>query len=1090
MAETVPADSIGQVAGDRTALLASVDDFPAQLSGSALAAASGLPLLLTDPTKLSAQVSTAVAGSGITRVIVLGDQSSISASVVTSLSDLGLIVERVGGSVPQQTPGEVAQWAISVLGFTPHRAAFAEADPHGGGAYALALGPLAGLRHEPVLVTPTVADSGTATQAYLYSVGGALTGGDIAGGLVAIGPEATNSLVADAAGGGGRSDDDGVLDVQVSDLPAGVNAGVRVAGPGGYSHAVNASEVLTGLAPGTYKISANDVVDSAGTTYVPTVSEPELTLAAGFTGQTAVAFGTQIPATTKAVAAADVTAVVAAPSSAPGGTSIVTVTGGPVLPVGDIMGVGVGPATPYGLLVKITATSVSGSTQTLTTVPATLQQAVPRGGFNLADMAAVQNADTGSATTSSLAPTTARVVDGPPTAVQTSGPSTAPSTAPSTSPSTAATAPGNGNGGDTGGSTEGKGGESKIKKALKENYSCGGKNSLSVQTSMDFDFTPYFSAEWSPSDGASATVAATLKGSVDISADVTTAATCTLELTPITPPEVLGVYDLQLGFLPVIIVPNVQLTLEGEISSKTVVSVTLGNTLTATAGISYANGETTDLSGVQDFTDYQQPRLSSDTITTAIEVGPLVNFTLYGVAGPAVSAAAGLDLEANPLESGPWWKLFATVRAGAELTVPALGIVKGNDHLIDRRFLVTQSKGSTAKPGILNEDAAKVVVVPTDGAGVSPPMLGVDGRVWVVAADPKTKATELQAVDPDTYAISTYPLTYAVSGGTVNYGGSAAIDGAGHVWLTAQLEVGSTVSDVLLRYTPGSGSMVKYAPNESCANGANSGTGELYSASDGAVWYVCTNSVINASGGALIERYSSDGAGTVMKPVVDAPLGTLLSLAEEELPGQGVLGPLVAGSGGTMWAISGDFGGAGGILELDSGGQERLLANSLSTGGIALAGSGIGAVVDVDSCRSYGAQGATEQQCYNVINPDGSATRLAVGPDYDGYNDHQVEVPAMDPEGDVWDMMTGKADGDAPGGQYYLDVDSGGGTTVYPFIVPGFSGPIGVVSGAPAITLDGGLWTESTVGDVGSGVVGGQRSLVSGNLVEVVPQGD
>lgn len=54
-----------------------------------------------------------------------------------------------------------------------------------------------------------LAAPGTATQAYLHSVGGALTGGDVAGGLAAVGPEATNSLVADAAGGGGRSDDGG-----------------------------------------------------------------------------------------------------------------------------------------------------------------------------------------------------------------------------------------------------------------------------------------------------------------------------------------------------------------------------------------------------------------------------------------------------------------------------------------------------------------------------------------------------------------------------------------------------------------------------------------------------------------------------------------------------------------------------------------------------------------------------------------------------------------------------------------------------------------------------------------------------------------
>src|SRR5262245_9701443 len=51
----------------------------------------------------------------------------------------------------------------------------------------------------------------------------------------------------------------GSLQVTISGLPAGAQAGVTVTGPGGFSRTVTATTTLTQLAAGQYTVSATDV---------------------------------------------------------------------------------------------------------------------------------------------------------------------------------------------------------------------------------------------------------------------------------------------------------------------------------------------------------------------------------------------------------------------------------------------------------------------------------------------------------------------------------------------------------------------------------------------------------------------------------------------------------------------------------------------------------------------------------------------------------------------------------------------------------------------------------------------------------------
>lgn len=81
----------------------------------------------------------------------------------------------------------------------------------------------------------------------------------------------------------------GSLQVTISGLPIGVNASVNVSGPGGFSQSLTASQTLTGLAPGSYTVSAAIVV-SGPTTYTPAPVSQSAAVNAGTTSSASVSY--------------------------------------------------------------------------------------------------------------------------------------------------------------------------------------------------------------------------------------------------------------------------------------------------------------------------------------------------------------------------------------------------------------------------------------------------------------------------------------------------------------------------------------------------------------------------------------------------------------------------------------------------------------------------------------------------------------------------------------------------------------------------------------------------------------------------------
>jgi alpha-tubulin suppressor-like RCC1 family protein/putative cell wall-binding protein len=185
IAARFPTDSLGMVGGKRVALLASGTGFADALSGSAAAAGTHLPLLLTRPDALSPQVLPTLQALGVSQVMVLGGTAAISGAVATQLTGAGLAVTRLGGADRVATATLIASWELGTLGFAGDQVAIARGDEAGGGVDALSLGAFIGAGKHPLLLADSPNALGDGLLSWLRA-DTALTGGVVAGGPAAI----------------------------------------------------------------------------------------------------------------------------------------------------------------------------------------------------------------------------------------------------------------------------------------------------------------------------------------------------------------------------------------------------------------------------------------------------------------------------------------------------------------------------------------------------------------------------------------------------------------------------------------------------------------------------------------------------------------------------------------------------------------------------------------------------------------------------------------------------------------------------------------------------------------------------------------
>jgi hypothetical protein len=149
-----------------------------------MAYADRFPVLLTTPSTLSPQVSSAISALGIRQVIVMGGQDAVSNAVVSSLEGLGVSVLRIAGVTFSDTSTELARFETATSGdglgwsgtgsLTVARGTFFTDGL--AGAVVAADGPSASTP-EPLVLTLSPTSVGTALASFLHTAGTTGLGG-------------------------------------------------------------------------------------------------------------------------------------------------------------------------------------------------------------------------------------------------------------------------------------------------------------------------------------------------------------------------------------------------------------------------------------------------------------------------------------------------------------------------------------------------------------------------------------------------------------------------------------------------------------------------------------------------------------------------------------------------------------------------------------------------------------------------------------------------------------------------------------------------------------------------------------------------
>lgn len=467
----------------------------------------------------------------------------------------------------------------------------------------------------------------------------------------------------------------GALAVSISELPAGVLGDVTVSGPGGYLTSVSGASTFGDLASGVYQVSAG-AVTVGSVTYYPTVSGSPAEVEPGLTADVVVSYADEVPATTKAITGAAATDLTSVDSA-----SLTFFAAGGLPPSlsdispGDVVVLGVTPETPFGLLRKVTSVSDSGNSLTLDTTTATLSEAIPRGDLSLSEPLA----DSSILGAVSTIPGVTVLPD-----VRSSA--TAGRSAGRDPP---AVGPGSGDLGLQIGN---------------EAVSCGGGAGISVSGTVYFAPSVNFSASWSLFGGPSISMSASMSTQAQLQASAQEAVGCSATL-PLGSEVDFDPIDIQVGPVPVVIEPQMQIQLVVSVSGEVSQAWATSDSATATvsAGLSYSGGNFSPESG---FTLSSQsltsPSVSEGSVSIQVAVGPQLQLLIYDVVGPEFNLYAFAALDVVPSGS-PWWTLKAGVEGGAGIVFNpgGLGIINvsyDDPSIISEAIAIAQAPAGQSAP--------------------------------------------------------------------------------------------------------------------------------------------------------------------------------------------------------------------------------------------------------------------------------------------------------------------------------------------------------------------------------------------------------
>lgn len=233
-----------------------------------------------------------------------------------------------------------------------------------------------------------------------------------------------------------------------------------------------------------------------------------------------------------------------------------------------------------------------------------------------------------------------------------------------------------------------------VSHAIAKSVSCGFGRSVALSGSVVVNPSVSFRASWSFGRVSTASFTGAVSADATLKASATGTAGCALSRTPIARWD-LGRIDVQVGVLPVVIVPQITLYISADGHVSTTVSSAMHGSFAATAGLSYDHGKISPVGSATRSFGSDPPTVSNSAHLDG-NIIPTADLLFYGVAGPEASLSAGLSFDANPSQT-PWWTLTAPIDLGARLVVPTLGLSTGTLQVYHHDFPLAHA--TTPYPG-------------------------------------------------------------------------------------------------------------------------------------------------------------------------------------------------------------------------------------------------------------------------------------------------------------------------------------------------------------------------------------------------------
>ena len=130
-------------------------------------------------------------------------------------------------------------------------------------------------------------------------------------------------------------------------------------------------------------------------------------------------------------------------------------------------------------------------------------------------------------------------------------------------------------------------------------------------------------------------------------------------------------FTVQIGALPIIVRPILDLNIGIDGSIELGVSTGISQSASITGGLEYSSNSWNIVSSESAAFDYEAPQITANASVVAY-VGPTLTLQIYGVVGPNSNAEGYLSFNADVVND-PWWTLYGGIRLGAGIEVAVLG---------------------------------------------------------------------------------------------------------------------------------------------------------------------------------------------------------------------------------------------------------------------------------------------------------------------------------------------------------------------------------------------------------------------------------